>query len=707
LAKAIERDLSRIGWLDYLLTAIGSCLAVFSGGMSINEPLLGFFAVGLIVTGTLASYLIRVRTLESKFIKWDGLIYSCGVIAAIYFSPQLNGMMPDGGFPREIAAAGWLTWMLVFGSFATWQDSTLLFQAIPSLAMFGLVGCYDTYRFVTFNFFAYLMCLATLFARAHGRQMLTQAANSGYFTRGLAPGTPIPSVDTTPGLANDLKRGPWRWVAGPEWALASALGVVLLSLLGAPIIRESVSGIAGLVVLPPPPMKNPAPTTSSTSTSQESDVRVGRGPNRTVSRPVLEAKLDKLRYLREQSYLSYTGRGWRNVISGFSGAQDQTSPNDLASLQMKKYHEVKFQIKLLQNLKLVPCPPEVVSPSFQPAQTPNSTDEKTGQINMRDGNVELITDSSVNGLIFGSSIETDAESVPKNCVKYSEVPKLYDQANIPARVSQLASEVTKGCTTDYERANKISDEISKRILYNLDADATPSDRDPVEYALFDSHQGYCDVYASSMVLMARSVGLPARYVQGYYPNSNNVESNGAYLVTSLDYHAWAEVMFEDVGWVVFDPSIKADFVPGAGIGQAGRGKPWWKENLSTILASLVAFLIATPLVFLSKRIKFKGGKESSPKGDAEKVYAAYLSQLEKLTQVRRPIGRTGDEFVAQLSGKLGGCDAEVQALNQAFMPILYGPVDIQKSDVERLQKETQRILKLVRDKIRQSKATRP
>jgi len=68
MAKAQERDLSRIGWLDYLLMGICSCLAVYSGGMSIEQPMIGLFSVGLVLIGTLTSYIIRIQLLKSQFI---------------------------------------------------------------------------------------------------------------------------------------------------------------------------------------------------------------------------------------------------------------------------------------------------------------------------------------------------------------------------------------------------------------------------------------------------------------------------------------------------------------------------------------------------------------------------------------------------------------------------------------------------------------
>ena len=99
---------------------------------------------------------------------------------------------------------------------------------------------------------------------------------------------------------------------------------------------------------------------------------------------------------------------------------------------------------------------------------------------------------------------------------------------------------------------RIRDAIANRIVYNLEAQAAPPDTDPVDYVLFEQKEAYCDIYASAMVLLARSAGIPARYAVGYLPDETERDDNGIYVVLESDLHAWAELFFKDYGWVVFD-----------------------------------------------------------------------------------------------------------------------------------------------------------
>jgi hypothetical protein len=75
----------------------------------------------------------------------------------------------------------------------------------------------------------------------------------------------------------------------------------------------------------------------------------------------------------------------------------------------------------------------------------------------------------------------------------------------------------------------------------------------VEYFLFDSMKGYCTYYASAMTMMVRSLGIPARYVEGYALPAKP-GSDGVYKVTNELAHAWVEVFFEGFGWVRFEPT---------------------------------------------------------------------------------------------------------------------------------------------------------
>jgi len=71
--------------------------------------------------------------------------------------------------------------------------------------------------------------------------------------------------------------------------------------------------------------------------------------------------------------------------------------------------------------------------------------------------------------------------------------------------------------------------------------------------LFDLQKGYCDYYATAMVVLARAGGLPARMVKGYASGTYDAD-NARYVVTAADAHSWVEVYFPGYGWVEFEPT---------------------------------------------------------------------------------------------------------------------------------------------------------
>lgn len=123
---------------------------------------------------------------------------------------------------------------------------------------------------------------------------------------------------------------------------------------------------------------------------------------------------------------------------------------------------------------------------------------------------------------------------------------------LPARVVDLAQEVVAGLDTPYARALALENYL-RSFPYDLDVARAPQGRDVVDYFLFDLQRGYCDYFATSMVVMARSVGIPARLASGYAMGSYSVQ-RGAYVVTEQSAHAWPELYFPEYGWIPFEPT---------------------------------------------------------------------------------------------------------------------------------------------------------
>lgn len=147
----------------------------------------------------------------------------------------------------------------------------------------------------------------------------------------------------------------------------------------------------------------------------------------------------------------------------------------------------------------------------------------------------------------GALREAPVSDVPPAILaRYTELPP-----TAPERVTALAAEVAGDLPTAYDQARAL-ESFLRQYTYSLDVEPPPPGSDPVEYFLFESQQGYCDFYASSMVVMARSLGLPARMAVGFLAQPPN--ENGVQTIYQINAHSWAEVYFAGYGWVEFEPT---------------------------------------------------------------------------------------------------------------------------------------------------------
>ena len=88
--------------------------------------------------------------------------------------------------------------------------------------------------------------------------------------------------------------------------------------------------------------------------------------------------------------------------------------------------------------------------------------------------------------------------------------------------------------------------------FTYDTRVAPSRSDDAVWDFLQSKQGYCVQFATSMAMMARTLGIPARVGVGFLPGES--DRNGSYVVTGHESHAWPELFFEGYGWVRFEPT---------------------------------------------------------------------------------------------------------------------------------------------------------
>ena len=123
-------------------------------------------------------------------------------------------------------------------------------------------------------------------------------------------------------------------------------------------------------------------------------------------------------------------------------------------------------------------------------------------------------------------------------------------AEISSELKDFALSLTDGLSNDYEKAAAIESFFQTGgFTYDLQYQAPD---DSPEYFLFTGKTGTCSDFASAYVLLARAAGLTVRYAEGYTPEA---EGGNRYVIKNRDSHAFPEVFIQNIGWMVFEPTV--------------------------------------------------------------------------------------------------------------------------------------------------------
>ncbi len=677
--QSVQRA-TRLTWLDFALSAGAGIAAAHSVGASISRTDLGNVFVMLIGCGAVFSCAVNWVAREEEWLRYGGYAYVAVSLATLFLGPELNSLLPDEGFTRELGITAALCWMIGLGSWLAWTDGRLLFQAIPCISLFALVGAFSTFSGATFMFFVFLLCNATLHARAHQRAMLRRAAESGF--ERLA----------------EIRLGPWRWMAGPEWALMSAAVVVLISLLGAPILQESVQGVAGIVRIPPPRVRRLIQTAVG-ATAPAGSFRIGQGPRELSERVVFTARLDRARYLRMSAYGTYSSGGWSSAEwEGTQPTAMDSARSDRAALaRSPNFRAVDFAIRLQSGVfERLPVPGEPIE------ILPRSTWEY-----WLDGTVHAPNGLPPMSRFQGRALvlKDDAQPangplpIPEHLWAYSDVRR------VSSRLAELADKVAESGKSDFVKAQAIQSEIERRCTYNLRAEKTPQGVDPVDHFLFgERKEGYCDLFGSAMVLMARTQGIPARLCTGYFPVSNERDDRGWFVVREAEAHAWAELYFEGYGWVPFDPTEGATAVEGNGRGATTAGLALWERGWFRIV------LLFAGTVGIALTARWTWGYFESYRRFVRlesvalaRAYRSFVLLVQRCGGRPRRPAETTYEYVEAVGEKLGGGRMPTLLLGREFERALYASDGDDKPLAEELQRGIRDLEAALREARRQAR----
>jgi transglutaminase-like putative cysteine protease len=157
--------------------------------------------------------------------------------------------------------------------------------------------------------------------------------------------------------------------------------------------------------------------------------------------------------------------------------------------------------------------------------------------------------------------------------RYLQLPE-----DVTPRTYELAQRLAQGQETPYDVTAVVTSYLRENITYQLTIDAPPTGVNRLDWFLFEYKKGFCNYYATSEVILLRSLGIPARIAVGFAQGERQVEiiadqqtepgevigpdiritDTVTYLVRQKYAHAWPEVFFPGIGWVEFEPTSNED-----------------------------------------------------------------------------------------------------------------------------------------------------
>ncbi len=286
------------------------------------------------------------------------------------------------------------------------------------------------------------------------------------------------------------------------------------------------------------------------------------------------------------------------------------------------------------------------------------------------------------------------------------------------RIRQLAEEVTAGDRTDYEKAKTLEYYFINND-YRYDLNYIPPAGDNIEDFLFDKKVGVCREYATGMVLMARSLGIPARYCEGfrmqeeadpksvgarYMYNQTGIDvnytaqrNNGHYgfLVTDNDRHGFPELYIKGYGWKVFEPTMTAGSQNTDQKGRTTSGLS--RMGLFILAAAVLALLLMIAWPVLSHKLFMFINRRRQP---AEQVKAC----MHRICKIYGAGSEYTSQEAAALAAQLSGAD--VSGVAALFDKAAYGDAELDSKDAERAATEYVKAYEALRDAKRAARKER-
>ena len=314
------------------------------------------------------------------------------------------------------------------------------------------------------------------------------------------------------------------------------------------VMLAAAAGLVVLIALPvsldaraDPRRNDPAQQTAPLLDPIEATLAL-RGLDPPVELHTATAKDDEALPLRWRTAAlsNYDGRRWsptltlRPIGSTLGPASEPTIDAEISFLD--------------DNLTLVPLP----GPPVEVDAAVETDADRT---------VVRLAERPTPGDVIG--VVANAPALASDAVTVGVAPRLVDEGS--SGFTQLA-EGLAGDGDTLDRLGRLETTMREDFVLDSDVQGGGLEQALIDRFLRDTQRGTAEQFATSFVLLARSLGIEARVATGFVAGADGatVTSPGQALVlTSADAEVWPEVQLNDGSWIAFDPIPAEEAADGA------------------------------------------------------------------------------------------------------------------------------------------------
>lgn len=538
---------TRLGLLGLLLVTLLSFGQVFGPGPWLGPAALGMAAaVVLVAAARRAGWSARWTTLASI----AGLVWYLAIVFRMhdlfYGVPTLDALR---GIWRAIAAAqaksnidyapvpvrtGYVIltviamWFAaVIGEIATFRWRRPLVAVVPLVSLFSFLTIVGTRSGTTFLVLIFLSALLSYLALEASHRLRAW----GSWVTSLADRRRETPIDVSSRLARRM---------GASCLAAALFAPAFLPAIGDGLLawRSPAGGGAG----------------TGGGSGGQIDLLASLQPRliEQSDAEMFDVVADRAEYWRLTSLVNFDGITWRRL--------DEQPNVPLAQGHITGRYPVADPVLVDQEFTIRGLEGELLPAAVQPITADISTevesrDDSDLRYEFEVGEIQLRS-RLIEGVVYEvtSTVPQPTFRQLRDARPAQADPVYHDPGPIPIspEVDALARRWTRRARTPFTKLVALQDNL-RLFAYSLDVPAAAS-TDHLSDFLLRTRRGYCQQFAAAFALLARNLGFATRVNVGFLPGETSLAQPDHFTVRGTDAHSWPEVLFEEHGWIRFEPT---------------------------------------------------------------------------------------------------------------------------------------------------------